>query len=90
MTGRGLHGRHLARLILIAAIALDVLLALLLYVWAPGTMSPMWSEPPSRLVSFIPTAFGIALNLAGLAWMVRIVRADPEAGSSSWRAFRRR
>ena len=88
MTGRGLHGRHLARLILYVAIALDVLLALLVYVWAPNTMGPMFSAPP-RHMWLIP-AFGIALNLAGLAWMIRIVRADPEAGSSSWRAFRRR
>jgi Flp pilus assembly protein TadB len=88
MTGRGLHGRRLARLILFVAIALDILLVLL-FVSQPNYMSPMSSEPPSRLVLLIP-AFGIALNLAGLAWMIRIVRADPEAGASSWRAFRRR
>jgi hypothetical protein len=70
---------------LFAAVALDVLLVLLL-MSAPNTMGPMLDHPP-RHMWLIP-AFGVALNLAGLAWMIRIIRADPEAHPSSWRALR--
>ena len=87
MTGRGLRGRRLARLMLLVAIALDVLLVLLL-MSAPNTMGPMFDHPP-RHVWLIP-AFGVALNLAGLAWMIRFIRADPEAHPADWRSGRRR
>lgn len=85
MTGRGLRGRRLARLMLFAAVALDVLLVLLV-LSAPNTIGPMSDEPPRRV--WLIAAFGIALNLAGLVWMIRIVRADPESHPSWWRSNR--
>ncbi|HEX2754464.1 MAG TPA: hypothetical protein VHM48_03315 [Candidatus Limnocylindrales bacterium] len=83
MTGRGLQGRHLARLLLLAAFALDLIPAFL-FVSAPNFIGPMSAEPPSRLVWLIP-AVGIALNLAGLAWMVRLYLSDSEARPSAFR-----
>ena len=85
MTGRGLRGRLAAQRILLAAILLDAL-AVLLFASAPNMIGPMMSEPP-RFMWLIP-AFGIALNLVGLAWMIRIVRADPERHPSFWRSKR--
>ena len=86
MTGRGLRGRHAAQRILLAAILLDAL-PVLLCASAPNMIGPMSSEPP-RFMWLIP-AFGIALNLAGLAWMIRIIRSDPEGHPSFWRSKRR-
>lgn len=86
MTGRGIAGRRRARLVLIAALALDALVAFL-FVSAPGTMGPLRVEPPSPL-EWVLLPFGVLLNIAGLAWMVWILRADPEGGPSAWRAIR--
>ena len=93
MTGRGLAGRRQARLMLFAAIALDAFVVFLFVaqpatMGGPNTSGPMFIpvEPPSRLVWLVP-AFGILLNVVGLAWMVRILRADPEGGPSAWRAI---
>ena len=85
MTGRGLRGRRAARLMLIAVVALDAVLALLVAT-APNTIGPML-EQSSPLEWFVP-ALGIALNVGGLVWMVWIVRADPEASPSAWRSTR--
>ena len=87
MTGRGLRGRHAAQRILLAAILLDAL-PVLLFASAPNTMGGGWFPEPPRFMWLIP-AFGIALNLVGLAWMIRIVRADPEGHHSFWRSKRR-
>jgi hypothetical protein len=87
MTGRGLAGRRQARRILFTAIALD-LFVVLVFVSQPSTMGGPFGPPP--LTAYVVPAFGILLNLIGLAWMVRIIRADPEGGRTSWRAFRRR
>jgi hypothetical protein len=89
MTGRGLNGRRQARRILLTAIALDVLLALL-FLMQPHTMFDSTSAPPDVPLEPITLAPGIILNLVGLAWMVRILRANPEGGRPSWRAFRHR
>lgn len=86
MTGRGLRGRHLAQLVLLTAIVPDVLAAML-FLTAPNFMGPMVSEPPSGLI-LLP-AFGIALNLAGLAWMIRLYPSDSEARPSAFRFARR-
>ena len=87
VTGRGLRGRRMAWLILAAALVLDALVVLL-FASAPSTMGGGgWFREPPRFVWLIP-AFGIALNLAGLAWMIRIVRADPERHASFWRSKR--
>jgi hypothetical protein len=40
-------------------------------------------------VGWLVPAVGVAVNIAGLAWMIRICHADPEAHPSFWR-FRRR
>ncbi len=87
MTGIGLRGRRTARGLLLLAIALDALLALL-FLAAPTSRGPMFQEPPAMPLWLVPVV-GIGLNLLGLAWMIRLYRADPEAGRSSWRATRR-
>ena len=86
MTGRGLRGRRAARRILVAAMMIDVVLALLV-VAAPNNMRGPLRSVPSSPLWLIP-AVGVALNLAGLVWMIRIVRADPEAHRSWWRSNR--
>jgi len=92
MTGRGLRGRQQAQLLLGVTLALDALLAFL-FLSQPGTMGPRIDAPPFLLGLPLGTtiiAIGIALHLGGLAWMVRILRADPERHASSWRAVRSR
>ena len=87
MTGRGLRGRQLAQLLLVAVVALDAVLAIL-FVTAPNFVGPMFEAPPSLLglpLGSPIVAIGIALHLGGLAWMVRILRADPEDHRSWWR-----
>ena len=85
MTGRGLRGRRVARRIIAVAIGLDAFVALLL-INAPRGMGGGFG-PPSIVEWLIPAA-GVALNVIGLAWMIRIYRSDPEAHPSFWR-FRR-
>jgi hypothetical protein len=88
MTGRGLRGREQAQLLLGAVLVLDGVLAFLLIVAPPNMMGPMFETPPSAFglpLGSVIAAIGIALHLGGLAWMVRILRADPEAHSSWWR-----
>jgi Flp pilus assembly protein TadB len=89
MTGRGLIGRRTARALLVLAVGLDVLV-LLFALSRPADLGPMFDEPPAFPVGPVVVAVGIALNVLGLVWMVRIVRADPEGGPTSWRAFRDR
>ena len=84
MTGRGLRGRRAARVMLSAAVAIDACVALL-FVAPPNDIGPMLSEPAWPLGWLIP-AIGIALNLVGLALMIRIYRADPEGHRSWWRS----
>jgi hypothetical protein len=89
VTGRGLWGRRIAGLTLLAALALDAMVVLL-FVTAPPNDGPMFYVPEEmvRLGLLIPAA-GISLNIVGLAWMLRIYRADPERHDSAWRAVRR-
>ena len=89
MTGRGLAGRRLARRILFTALALDAFVAFLL-LSAPSNIGPMFDAPPSPPLWIVTAAFGILMNIVGLAWMVRILRADPEGPPRSWRATRER
>ena len=86
MTGRGRRGRRVALLVLLAVLALDATLALLVDS-APKGMGGPWVEDVSHLGWFI-LAIGASLHLAGLAWMLRIYRADPEAHPSYWRFAR--
>jgi hypothetical protein len=60
----------------------------LLFVAAPGScMCPMFSEPPPLSPWLIP-AVGVGAQALGLAWMIRIYRADPEGHRSWWRFHR--
>jgi hypothetical protein len=93
MTGRGVRGRQQARLLLGAILALDAFLVAVLFVAMPNTMHPMFEAPPLMLglpLGSLIVAIGIALHLGGLAWMVRILRADPEGHASWWRSVRSR
>jgi hypothetical protein len=77
-----------ARLMLFGAFLLVGFEAFVL-IAAPGTcMCPMRSEPP-LLVQWLVPAVGFGMQAIGLAWMIRICRADPEGRSSSFRAARR-
>ncbi len=86
MTGLGLRGRRVAGRILAIAIGLDAFVVLL-FLNLPHTSGPIYAEPPS-VVGWLVPAVGVVVNVIGLAWMVRIYRADPEAHPSFWR-FRR-
>jgi hypothetical protein len=88
MTGRGLRGRRLAGLMLVSVLAIDAFVALL-FIATPNCMCPMYIEPPPLLLGLslgsLLLVIGIALHLGGLAWMVRLLRADPEGHRSWWR-----
>ena len=91
MTGPGLRGRQLARGLLCAVAVIDVLVVLL-FAGAPHGIGPMFEAPPVALglpLGTLIIAIGIALHLGGIVWMVRILRADPEAHPSWFRATRR-
>jgi hypothetical protein len=49
----------------------------------PNTMGGGFFEP--SLTEWILPGLGVLGILLGLAWMVRIFRADPEPDSSAWR-----
>jgi hypothetical protein len=87
MTGRGLAGRRTASLMLQVTIVVDAFIAFL-FIAGPRSIGAMQFGPPSMLEWLVPVV-GVALNLVGLVWMVRIYRADPEAHSSFWRSHRR-
>ena len=76
------RARFLIRAELAVAIAAPLILGLL-YVAAPGTTRPMFSEPP-RFVGLLPWA-GVAGIVVGIAWMIRLSRPDAEPGERSWR-----
>lgn len=72
---------------LVVVLALDGILALL-FASAPSGMGPMSFDSPSLIglpLGLLIAAIGSAIHLVGLAWMVRIIRADPEAHASWWR-----
>jgi hypothetical protein len=89
MTGRGIVGRRLARLILVATLAVDALVGAFL-LNPPSDIGPMVAEPHSALVAWLVLALGVTLNVVGIVWMSRILSADPEARASSSRAVRGR
>jgi hypothetical protein len=70
---------HLVRIELAAAIV-AIGASLLLILGEPNTMGPA-----ARLVDQPMTWIGMACAVLGLAWMIRIFRADPEARASAWR-----
>jgi hypothetical protein len=87
MTGRGLRGRHIARLMLAAALALDAMVVVLFASAPQGMGGGGWFPEPPRFAWLIP-AFGLGLHVVGLAWMIRIIRANPERHASFWRSHR--
>ena len=86
MTGRGLRGRRMARFMFVPAIVPAVLTAAM-FMTTPAT-GPMFVEPPDPLLPATILVAGILAYVVGLAWMVRIYRADPEAHKSFWRSRR--
>lgn len=85
MTGRGLRRRRLARFMFVPAIVPAIMTGAL-FMMAPNTMGGgMWVEPPDPTLPTIVIGGGILGYLFGLAVMIRIYRADPEAGPSPWR-----
>jgi hypothetical protein len=89
MTGQGVTGRRIARVLLFTALLIDGLVAFVL-LNPPQVIGPMIEVPPSPSIAHVTIAVGVVLNVVGLVWMVRILRADPEAHSSPWRSARGR
>jgi hypothetical protein len=75
------RGRANARGLVAAVLVLLAFVAVLL-LSLPNTIGTL-AEP--GLVERIAPGIGILGILVGLAWMVRILRADPEPDSSAWR-----
>jgi hypothetical protein len=69
------------------ALTLDALLVFLL-IAAPNVIGGAPIGPPSNLEWLVPVV-GVAMNIVGLVWMVRIYRSEPEAHPSYWRFHRR-
>ena len=89
MTGLGLRGRRIARLMIVIAIVLPVMLGALVLSASPTTMGGgPWMGPPDPTLPAIILGVGIVAYFVGLAWMVRIYRTDPEAHESFWRSRR--
>lgn len=82
---RAWRGRAWARAMLAGAITLVVLLVIV-FVTAPtygGTM--MRPSDFAAAVGIIVYGVGVLGPVIGLAWMWRILRADPEPDDRSWR-----
>jgi hypothetical protein len=75
------RGRASARALFTAVLILLAFVAFL-FLSLPHTFHPYF-EP--GLMEWIAPGIGILGILVGLAWMVRILRADPEPDSSAWR-----
>jgi hypothetical protein len=74
------RGRASARSLFAAVLILLAFVAFL-FLSLPNTFGHF--EP--GLIEWIAPGVGILGILVGLAWMVRILRADPEPDSSTWR-----
>jgi hypothetical protein len=88
MTGRGVRGRRIARLMIVIAIVLPVMLGVLILSAPHGMGGGPWVEPPDPTLPAVVVGVGILAYIAGLAVMIRIYRADPEAHQSFWRSTR--
>ena len=78
---KALRGRASARG-LFAAVPVLLAFVAFLFVSMPNTIGPLF-EP--SLPEWIGPGLGTLGVLVGLAWMVRILRAEPESDSSAWR-----
>ena len=81
---RGRARRELAKAIVLAS-AMLAGLTMFMHVVAPGYMGP---KPEPGWADHIPIA-AVLGQLVGLAWMVRIYRADPEPDQHAWRYLAR-
>jgi hypothetical protein len=82
---------YAVRLELALAIGVPVLVGLV-FVSAPETMGGGSGlvDGPTAWIGVAAIALGVVTYVVGLAWMIRIYRADPEAHPSWWRAVRSR
>jgi hypothetical protein len=76
------RGREIARG-LVTAVLVVLAFVTLLFLNLPNTMGGPSFEP--SLTEWIMPGLGVLGIVVGLAWMVRILRADPEPDSSAWR-----
>jgi hypothetical protein len=88
LTGRGLRGRRMARLMIVLAIVPALLTGALIMTSSSTMGGPMFLKPPDPTFAEIIVGAGILAYVVGLAWMVRIYGADPEAHASFWRSRR--
>lgn len=73
---------------MIAVAVLAILVTIFLFIAASGGPTPMFSTPPDFWglpVNVVLPAAGIVGAIIGLAWMIRIHRADPEPDQHAWR-----
>jgi hypothetical protein len=75
------RGREIARGLCEAVLILLAFVAIL-FLSMPNTTGPLF-EP--SLPEWILPGLGVLGILVGLAWMWRILRADPEPDTSAWR-----
>lgn len=78
---RGRRGRLISQLLITVALT-TVAIAAFLWVAAPGGIGPMFAD---RTGETIIVLIGVAGAIVGLAWMIRIYRADPEPDPHAWR-----
>jgi Flp pilus assembly protein TadB len=70
--------------VLLAVGFLPLVLEAFLFVAAPNVSHPMSASRGVPVGTLVVLA-GFGMNLIGLAWMIRIYRADPEGRRSWWR-----
>ena len=79
---RARRGRHLARQIFGATLLL-LLLAGFVFVAAPNFSTVRFYDPGP--IAVVVPATGILGLIVGLAWMIRILRSDPDPDAKAWR-----
>jgi hypothetical protein len=76
----------LGRLLIGVAVVADLVVGLAL-IAAPRSIARLALDAPSPSVLVLTIAvIAVIANGVGLAWMIRIHRADPEQRSSGWRS----
>lgn len=82
---RAHRGRALARNMFGAATVFVLLMAGFLFVASPNGPSAMMINPVPFTVDLALPALGVLGLIVGLAWMIRILRADPNPDAKAWR-----
>jgi hypothetical protein len=80
---RARRGRRIARLIFAEAVGFVALVGFFVIVAASNQRSGYIADP--GLIPWIAPGLGTLGIAVGLAWMIRILRADPEPDSAAWR-----